>query len=376
MFGNLIFFILALLIIAFGLGTPLAPHGFAFGMAAYLATLAIIVVQNKLIQGKKILAELELLVFLFVYHFVFGADEALPDSNFLRALFSFCLYLAGLGIAYEKVSHIRVLFPLAIPFLAILGLFDLVAPTDSLALTLLGTMLFTFIILAFLPLILRKIWKIKPLEDKELEAGLEAVCQKLRFVHGGIGTWTVMNHMLTAAIIGIIPKFRYVMFSQKLIDSLSTEQLEAILTHEIAHSKYKHLWIYPFLIFAMIIIIVSIPLENFSNMTMLIFYAIIMATYVRIVMGYFSRIFERQADLYVIKTGMDPDHMIGALDKIGILTGNSHKTPNWHHYSIHQRIEALERAKKDPDSIRRHSKKVWASVAIFFSIILLVGALL
>ena len=49
------------------------------------------------------------------------------------------------------------------------------------------------------------------------------------FKHAGILEWTIMNHTPTAAIIGIFPQFRYILFSRYLLHTLPPEAIDAIL---------------------------------------------------------------------------------------------------------------------------------------------------
>ena len=66
---------------------------------------------------------------------------------------------------------------------------------------------------------------------------------------------------------------------------------------------------------------------HFSPIVAYIFYAIIAMLYFRIVFGYFSRLFERQADLYVFEAGVPHYYMLQALDYIGVASGNTHLSP-------------------------------------------------
>src|SRR5690606_15497103 len=91
------------------------------------------------------------------------------------------------------------------------------------------------ICMVFLPSIVQKIWRCKPLSDLSLLERLEKFCQRAKFKHAGMKMWTVMNRAHTAAIVGVVPRFRYVMFTQKLLHYLTPDEVEAVLAHEIGH---------------------------------------------------------------------------------------------------------------------------------------------
>ncbi len=189
-----------------------------------------------------------------------------------------------------------------------------------------------------------------------------------------------MNDMLTAGIVGIVPKLRYVMFTKRLLRELSPEAIEAILAHEIGHNYRKHLLIYPLILLGMIVciglfsmffsdaLIHFLTLEELTHPTqpwniygiiiLFAIYASIIGLYFRFVFGLFSRLFERQADLHVYHLQIPPEHMILALDQVGIATGHSHRIPSWHHYSIQERIDFLKETIRNPSEIQHHHRRV------------------
>ncbi len=443
MFSNLLFLFLALLIIdiapvntsSFEIASPLLA--FLLSMGLYGIVLGLIFLQNRSL--KKILyryksqllffVNIELLIFLSIYHFVLGAARVFTTlpwiGNFqtISCLFSLCLYLFGLIVfhytAFNKQrllatasaqaplasakEQMRLLIPFAIPFILFTFVMDLLKfyPNQDLQDVLLhngdnaaGTLIlfgitvaFMVVMMIFLPAIIQWIWLCQPIEDKALMQRLESLCQKAHFRHAGMRTWTVMNHALTAAIIGIIPRFRYVMFTKRLTEELSPDAVEAILAHEIGHNYRRHLLIYPFIIFGMLVLagLFSLffgesisaylglqdqlhpsPLWSILN-TFAIFipYALIIAIYFRLVFGFFSRNFERQADLHVFELGVPHKHLIEALNEVAIRTGHTHHQPSWHHYSIQERLDFIQAAADDPQRIQEHHRRVKYYIGIY-----------
>ena len=45
--------------------------------------------------------------------------------------------------------------------------------------------------------------------------------------------------MITAAVMGLIKKFRYILVTQGLLQMLEPEEIDAVIAHEIGHVKKK-----------------------------------------------------------------------------------------------------------------------------------------
>lgn len=438
MFLNLLFLVLILLALSFspeGEVNPLMGSSWvAFGasMLLYAAVLGVIFLQSRYLFKRRsnrttllsILANLELLVFFIIYNFFFAGQriwESFPwigEFQIFPILFALILYFLGLTVLYwsefkhgrlsQPVSrNLRFLIPFTIPYLIITLLGDIAwnipnenlhhlltkpDPTWAENVIYLGfTFLLIVILMIFLPYFIQRIWQCKPITNQALISQLQGLCHRTHFKHSGMLEWTIFSHMPTAAIIGIIPRFRYVVFTPSLMDQLSPTETEAVLAHEIGHSKHKHLFIYPFIILGLVVLtgiilnLTAEPLINLFNsynerepsslwlsfylLVNFVIFACIIMVYIRLAFGYFSRLFERQADLYVFKVGIPPEAMINALDRIGTITGNSHRTPSWHHYSIQQRMDFLRQASADPSLIAKHNRWVYWSLIIYFIIL-------
>ena len=206
-------------------------------------------------------------------------------------------------------------------------------------------------------------------------------CKNAHFRHAGMRLWSILPNATTAAIIGVVPQFRYVMFTEGLLRDLSPDAIEAVLAHEIGHSYRKHLILYPFVIFGMLacVSLYSLFFSDFfpdmspSLMPLTIFipYAIIIALYFRFVFGFFSRQFEREADLHVFKLGVPVKAMQEALLETARSSGTPPTAPSWHHYSIQERVDFLEKASHNKTLISRHHRRV----KIYFAFYLLLLAL-
>lgn len=441
MFSNLVFLVITLLLIS------LVPAGypalnwkygspFLVGIGLYALLLMLIYFFNHVLNGfvqrnkSFVLVIVNILLIGFLAFFQFylrgyrfvGTYYLIPYS-----LLAFGMYLGGIALFHStsiktrRVFHdneiitsgshasmqLRMIIPFALPFLILTGLFDLLrmVPSDNFQQWLNGGMgvwyalgmmvLVALITMIFMPAIIQNIWLCKSLPESDLKIRLEGLCDRAQFKHGGMLSWTIMNDSLTAAIVGIVPRYRYVMFTNRLLRSVSPNALEAILAHEIGHSYRKHLWIYPLIIFGMFLTTAlysywigdrislyffqqnlmqpSWVWEMLDALVLFVSYAIIVLLYFRIVFGYFSRLFERQADLHVFHLGVNPDWMIEALNDIAVQSGNIHLVPSWHHYSIQERIDLIRSAQQDPGVVQRHNR--WVKINVIAYIVVAASVL-
>ncbi len=413
MFTNILFVILVLILINFTLEIPIQPwiaapwEGFAAGLALYALILALIYLQNKIFNRKMlILTNLELIIFLCCFIFIFGGQRVLEwPSQALLSLLALSFYLFGLWFFHytsargkkwiespcaEATLEMRMVIPFMLPFLIFTILIDLFSLIPGIeienewlasAIIFLVSLLSLAAMMIFFPPVLQWIWQCRPLPKSELSSRLEALCEKAKFRHAGMRTWTVMAYASTAAIIGFVPRFRYVMFTDRLLKELTPESVEAVLAHEIGHSYHRHLILYPFIIFGMLacVSLFSYFCEDalrayfapaFSPFLIFAAYALIIALYFRLVFGFFSRQFERQADLHVFQLGVPAEAMKEALLSVARGAGTSPSTPSWHHYSIQERVDFLDRASKDQTLISRHHRRV----KIYFTLYLVILA--
>ncbi|MFP4037366.1 MAG: tetratricopeptide repeat protein [Desulfobacteraceae bacterium] len=102
----------------------------------------------------------------------------------------------------------------------------------------------------------------------------------------------------------------------------------------------------------------------------------LMLLYFRFVMGFFMRNFERQADLFAAATLGNPAPVISSLERIAWAGGKIRDLPSWHHFSIRQRVECLERIYRDPEVLNRHNRFVGWAVIVFLASVAGLGWLL
>ena len=211
--------------------------------------------------------------------------------------------------------------------------------------------------------------------------------------------WPIFGgKMITAGVMGLVKKFRYILVTNALLRFLEPEEVDAVIAHEIGHIKKKHLMFY-------LIFFIGYMLVSFTSFDLLlysIFFAepiydfiqstglnqttvvssifsfsiiVIFVIYFRYIFGYFMRNFERQADTYVFTLFDSAGPLISTLEKIAVTSGQPRDKPNWHHFSIKKRIHYLKKCETDRTWISRHDQKIKKSIAFYLVGILLIGGM-
>ena len=97
------------------------------------------------------------------------------------------------------------------------------------------------VVLCVMPLALRFIWKTSSLQPCQTRTRLETMCREQGVRIRDILVWHPGSGMLNGALIGVIPRMRYILLTDALIERLPAVQLEAVMAHEIAHARRHHL---------------------------------------------------------------------------------------------------------------------------------------
>ena len=162
------------------------------------------------------------------------------------------------------------------------------------------------------PEILRRIFNAKPLEDSPLRRRLEAICARSGLRCRDILLWQTDHDIANACVIGILPRLRYVLLSDRLIETMGDEQIEAVFAHELGHIVHHHMaW---FVVFMAILIMGAISADNWiasriperfqTEQWETISHVVGaggMFAMMLVLFGMLSRRFERQADVYAAR---------------------------------------------------------------------------
>ena len=309
--------------------------------------------------------------------------------------FSHPAYKAAFQIRIPKrsyiISNIRLNLPILFPWLVLSFVYDLISLSpwsgpESFLNRPEGQIVFFAIFLILLMIVMPGFiqywWGCRPFAPSERVGELKAFLHEKGFRYRNLLRWPIFEgRMMTAGIMGIVPRYRYILITDSLMEVLSTEELKAVMAHEIGHAKYYHMLFY--LLFFLGYMILSFGLfdiffyflsaqpffikilEEAESQATNIFYITIslpflisMFVYFRYVMGFFMRNFERQADLHSAISMGSPGLTISSLEKIALLSGKSRDIPCWHHFSIKERVDYLWRTLSYPRLMRRHNRFV------------------
>ncbi|MGD8286415.1 MAG: M48 family metalloprotease [Desulfobacterales bacterium] len=316
------------------------------------------------------------------------------------------LYRTDISKRTYVISNISFSVPVLLPWLFLSGIADLIqalpfeAPKQFLSTTEGEVIYFLFFLVAvavFGPSLIQKFWRCKPVEKGYYRTRIEDLCQRAGLAYADILYWPIFGgKMITAGVMGLIKKFRYILITPSLLQLLEPQEIDAVIAHEIGHIKKKHLLFYlAFFVGYMLLSYVTLDViifailyaepvywlvnkAGFSQTTVVsgIFSVVIICVfliYFRFIFGFFMRNFERQADTYVYALFDSAKPLITTLEKIAATSGQSADRPNWHHFSIRERIDYLNRCESDSRWIARHEQKVKKSIGAYLVILLILG---
>ena len=304
------------------------------------------------------------------------------------------------------ISNLNLNIPILFPWLVLSLVYDLIsfspwAGPESFLNKPEGQMIFfasfLTILMIFMPRFIQSWWGCRPFKPSEKVMEIEAFLNESGFKYRNLLRWPIFEgRIMTAGIMGIVPRFRYILITDSLMEILSVEELKAVVAHEVGHAKYRHLIFYVLFFLGYMVLSFGLfdifyyffaaqpffmkILEGSESQGTNIFYLAIsfpvlitMFVYFRFIMGFFMRNFERQADLHSAVVMETPGPTINALEKIALLSGKSRELPSWHHFSIKERVDFLWRILRKPELMKRHNRFVAFSFVIYLVCIIGLG---
>jgi Zn-dependent protease with chaperone function len=343
-----------------------------------------------------------LVAFLFLGIFV--AYMAMIWSEAYEAQES--VHLRGGSKKTYIVSNISMAVPVLMPWLVLSATVDFInlLPFDAPKRFMASSEGETFFFISFLffitllgPFFIQRLWHCRPLEvgywrDRIKELGQRAGCRFADIVY-----WPIFGgRMITAGVMGLVRKFRYLLVTEALFSYLTPDEVDAVIAHEIGHVKKRHMLFYllffgGYLLFyySVFEILLSfifitpafrwliqtsgISLATATEVVVLIMAIFLFFLYFRYIFGYFMRNFERQADAYVYTLFQSAAPLISTFEKIAYTSAEGPDKPSWHHFSITERIDYLEKCEADRRYVRRQDRKVTFSISAFVVVLLCVG---
>ncbi|MCD4764808.1 MAG: M48 family metalloprotease [Desulfobacterales bacterium] len=349
-----------------------------------------------------VIPTLQALVFIGLFVFYLAIIWACAYGPYKR------LYITDLSRRSYVLSNISFSIPVLFPWFLLSGIADIInALPFELPKRFLSTpegqviyfLFFLSTVVIIGPAMIQKFWRCKPLESGYVRSRIEKLCRRAGLEYSNILYWPIFGgRMITAGIMGLIKKFRYILITKALVRHLEPEEMDAVIAHEIGHVKRKHLHFYlvffigyifvSYTMFDLLIyfIIYTDPVYrlisssgiNHDTIISAVFSLIIIIIffiYFRYIFGYFMRNFERQADTYVYALFPSAKPLISTFKKIAVTTGQPPDRPNWHHFSIKERIEYLNLCEQDKTYITRQDRKIKKSIAVYLAAIVIMGGI-
>ncbi len=348
--------------------------------------------------------------------------EVLPTLKSLIFLLLFVVYLtimwflsynAHKGIYRTEISRSSYVYsnisfsvPVLIPWVLLFGITDIVQLmpfelpkrilNDPIG-QIVYFLIFLMVAAIFAPLLIQRFWRCRSMEAGPDRSRIEALCRRAGVRYADIVYWPIFGgRMITAAVMGLVARFRYILVTDALLKMLNSDEVDQVIAHEIGHVKRRHLLLYLlFFIGFMVISYAAYPVSAllfFSMGPILQIMALLeidpiklrdiatavillaaIVVYFRYVFGYFMRNFERQADVYVFELFPTARPLISTFDKIVLSSGQPADKPNWHHFSIKQRVDYLWRCERFPAWIAKHNQKVTKSIIVYIATFILLA---
>ncbi|MCD4658222.1 MAG: M48 family metalloprotease [Planctomycetes bacterium] len=266
------------------------------------------------------------------------------------------------------------------------GSLEFSAPAVSTVLMLLPVV----IIAICFPFLIRLILRAKIMPESPMKQELHEIAQKAKVKYRNILLWQTGELKIpNAMVVGFFSKVRYVFITDAILNNFTHEEIKGVFAHELGHANKGHLKIYflSLISFIFISFLILEPLSlrlgfffNFSSSNILalreMFTAIGLISMFGFLIGYISRRFERQADLFAANL-IGNNSFIDALYGIArIYGGGILSKPSITHGSLQSRINFLYAAEynvKINDGFNRQMKILFS---IFIAIIAATSVLL
>lgn len=285
------------------------------------------------------------------------------------------------------------------------------------------TLFVSMLMIFYFPLIVPFILGLISMYPGELRNRLELTTLRCGFRFRDIKVWPTRSSQANAMVMGVIPSARYLIFTDRILDLVDPDELDAICGHEIGHVVHGHIPFYGLFLFisgAFVICITSAFFKLLDFQALGIAQGLqdwlqpisifLLICYMFVVFGYISRQCERQADIFGAKAvscnnpkcdGHDdlshlPDRVQGlcptgirifsrALDRVA---GGDHssqasfwqrifeKVRNWQHGPANDRIAYLYRLINEPEQERQFQTRFFLiKLGIMFTLLLSIFAM-
>lgn len=173
-------------------------------------------------------------------------------------------------------------------------------------------------VILLLPLVLKPLLGLKSMPAGPLRDRFEALAARLDFRYADFLLWHTHGTAANAFITGLLPRVRYVVFTDRILEDMPADELEAVFGHEVGHAKHGHIWLYAAFLMLSLAVLAALGLllekrlnaatgddwvrlrtwlDSFKTWLLLPPLGLVVG-YLFVVFGTLSRRCERQADLY------------------------------------------------------------------------------
>lgn len=276
------------------------------------------------------------------------------------------------------VFNVRTLLLPVLPILVVGGILDAILGLDALEpflgpfadLVLPPAVILLFAgVFGLSPVLVRWVLGARPLPPGPLRDRLDAYGARARFRPTDVLVWNTGRTITNALFIGILPRFRYVVLTDALVELLDPLAVEAVYAHEAGHGARRHTLIYLLLAVGMVLwswfgILVggpaietalldrAFPPDVAATVTTVVegvWAVALMAAFFILGFGFASRRFETEADIHAISTIEEPDHFARALETVGLHLGILRRKGGIRHFGVGRRIGLINRWRCEPD---------------------------
>lgn len=201
------------------------------------------------------------------------------------------------------------------------------------------------------PLTLKFLWRMKPLGTVfESTPDLTAFVRSLGFTTRDLLAWNTGGLMVNAAILGVLPRWRYILLTDSMLARFEMDELKAAVAHEIGHGKKRHAILFILLsvgyVAALGLADLHLPFFDAQEDELLaaaLFYLPATIIFLYAVFGFVSRRFEVEADLFAARAVGNPKLFAATLERLAVWNRGARNRKSWRHFSLARRIALLEK---------------------------------
>ncbi|HEY1189765.1 MAG TPA: M48 family metallopeptidase [Gemmata sp.] len=99
-------------------------------------------------------------------------------------------------------------------------------------------------LILLMPLVMKPLLGLRSLPPGPVRDRFEALAERLEFRCTDFLLWHTHGASANAFITGLLPRVRYVVFTDRILDELPPDELDAVFGHEVGHARHGHIWLY------------------------------------------------------------------------------------------------------------------------------------